>query len=279
VSTLALQRFGPQPDVSIDPAFLARRAELVESCEAVEFIASPRSQEAAVAILRDVAATLKSIEAARQEIKGPVLDLGRRIDAAAKEAVAPLVAHESRIKGLLSSYQAEERRKAAEAEAARQAELRRQAEERAKAEAEARRKAEAEAAELRRRNEEALAKAKSEEERAAAERRAAQEARDAQARAEAERRRLEEEAKRAAAAAAKPITAPRAAGMMTREVWVFEVTDLNALIAHDNDVPEGCRGFVRYEPNTANINAAIRNGMRECPGLRIYQQTKAGVRV
>ena len=62
------------------------------------------------------------------------------------------------------------------------------------------------------------------------------------------------------------------AGLVVREVWKFEVLDIRHLVASNP-------ALVRFEPNTAAINEAIRNGLRTCPGLRIYSETVTGVRL
>lgn len=65
---------------------------------------------------------------------------------------------------------------------------------------------------------------------------------------------------------------PKPAGLVVRDVWQFEVLDLRALYAAR---PE----LVKLEAKAAEINAAIARGERTIPGLRIWSEMTAGVRV
>jgi hypothetical protein len=67
------------------------------------------------------------------------------------------------------------------------------------------------------------------------------------------------------------VIVPKAAGLAVGDVWRFEVTDIHALYAAN-------RGLVRIEPNAQAINTAMRDGMRTCPGLRIWNETRATMR-
>jgi len=58
----------------------------------------------------------RSVEAARKEVKAPVLELQRRIDGLAKEFICDVATESLRIGRLLGEYQANERRKQQEAE-------------------------------------------------------------------------------------------------------------------------------------------------------------------
>ena len=105
---------------------------------------------------------------------------------------------------------------------------------------------------------------------------------------EEERRKADEERKKAEAAGrpappppppATPAPAPvlfreppKPSGLVVREVWQFEVLDIRALYAAR---PE----LVKLDVKTADINGAINRGERNIPGLRIWSETVAGVRV
>lgn len=78
---------------------------------------------------------LKEVEESRKAVKGPVNELGKKIDAVAEELSVQLTAMVNRAQSVLSAYAAEIARIAREAEAARQEVLRKQAEEIAKARA------------------------------------------------------------------------------------------------------------------------------------------------
>jgi len=258
--------------VEIQADAYARRTEVIEAAKFCPSAVTDADTQAEVTnAVRDIKRLLKEVEDGRKAVKAPVLDIGRKIDAAAAEFTATLEAEANRLTGLLTSYETQQRRIAAEAEAKRQEEIRKQEAEARAAQAEIERKArEAEAA------------------RQAAER-AAREATNAEARAkaqEAARKAMEEAAALAAqkekeAASAKleqaeltrapaPV-APKAAGTAVSQLWVFEVTDIKALHAARPELVD------LYE-RRADIITRIRQGEREIPGLRIYQDTRVTVR-
>ena len=71
---------------------------------------------------------------------------------------------------------------------------------------------------------------------------------------------------------AKEFAAPAKAEKMTvRKVWKHEVTDIGALYRAR---PEFC--VIESRPYV--INAEIRGGMHECPGLRIWEEIDTIVR-
>lgn len=113
---------------------------------------------------------------------------------------------------------------------------------------------------------------------------------DFQAKMEAKKRaRLEAEAAQAAAAgntavaeeltekaqapAAAPVVAapPKVEKMTVRNVWKYEVTDLKALHAARPTL-------TKLEPSPSAIAAEIAAGMRECPGLRIWEDVDVTTR-
>ena len=209
----------------------------------------------------------KAIESGRTTAKAPVLDIGRRIDALAKEFVRPAEAEESRLLGMVSRYQSEQARIAAEAERKRQEELRKAEEARQKAEAE-----------LRARQAE-LDRIQREKERAAreADAKATEAARLAEL---AARRAILTEQLRATgaetvriqAAAAVVSTPVKPSGTVARKEPRFEVTDLYKLV-------DSNRTLVRIEPNASAIISAIRGGMTECAGLKIWWEETTTLRV
>jgi len=239
---------------------------------AVVQVQGETDQMLAVGALTSIKRLLKLVEDSRQMVKAPVLDLGRKLDAKAKEFAAELTAEASRLESLLSAFQAEQRRIAQEAGARRQAELRKIEQERLAAEREAQRKAQEAEAASRRQLEAQLAKAKNEQEAKAAQERSLRAQAEANARQQAEAARLNREAQdRALRVSAAPAVAPiRTDGMRVREVWKFEVLDARSVYgAH----PELCA----VEVSQSLVNNAMRNGLRECPGLRIWKEVKAGV--
>lgn len=221
--------------VEVQTTALQARDAAVDWAAMLTAVDSPATRDAAVDAQRDLAAIIKGTEAARVAVKAPVLDLGKKIDAAAKEFLGPVIQHQTRLNALVTDYQAEERRKAQEEERKRIEEARRiQAE------------------------------------------------RD---RLAAEQRRKEEEARKANLPPPPPATpppapvvvvapppAPKPAGLVEREVWDFEVLDVDALAAARRDL-------VTIDARRAEILREIRNGARAIPGLRIFSQLKTEVRL
>ena len=64
---------------------------------------------------RDVQGMLRAVEAERTRLKEPVLDLGRQLDAAAREAVAPLEAAKRALGDKLGLFSQQQKKKAEEA--------------------------------------------------------------------------------------------------------------------------------------------------------------------
>ncbi len=69
-----------------------------------------------------------------------------------------------------------------------------------------------------------------------------------------------------------PVLPAKAEGQIVRVVPRFEVTDL-WLLARCHT------GFVRIEPNRAEIDEALSRGVRAIAGLRIWEETVSSVRV
>jgi hypothetical protein len=63
----------------------------------------------------------------------------------------------------------------------------------------------------------------------------------------------------------------KVAGIAPRAVWKFEVEDIKAVYAARPDL---CSLSIL----PAQVNCRIREGLRECPGLRIYEETVTHVR-
>lgn len=144
----------PEPIIvknSLPPAIVALSADMVIRISDLEqralSIVSITDQETysrAEEILRERTRLEKETEEKRKQFKAPVLDLGRQIDAAAGEALAPLLAIKQTLGEKVLKFQAEENarreaaRRKAEAEALeRQRELQRQADEQARIDREA----------------------------------------------------------------------------------------------------------------------------------------------
>lgn len=250
----------------------ATRASVIDTAQfCPPAVTDSDTRQEVVDALREVNRLLKQVEEGRKAAKAPALELGRRIDHAAEEFSAPLAVEQKRLNETLTAYEVEQQRIAREAEAKRQAELaRQQEEERKKREQIERQAREAEIARLA--AERAERDAKTAEDRAKAQeasRKAMEEAAAlaAQKEKEAEAARLQQ----AELLRAPSPTAPKAAGTAVSQPWVFEVTDIKALHAAR---PELVDLVVRRN----DIITRIRQGERDIPGLRIYQDTRVTVR-
>lgn len=103
------------------------------------------------------------------------------------------------------------------------------------------------------------------------------EAKAARARSDAGRAKAQAEAEAAAARAAQaqaaiPVAPAKSEGQIVKRVWKFEVVDVWKLT-------RSCPGFVEPVPRKREINEAIANGMRDIPGLRIWEEVETGVRL
>ena len=246
--------------VIVDQSAVAVREDALTVAAGIGLVRNPQENETATEALRRLGAVRKTTEAARKELKEPHLDLGRKIDATAKDFLADVDAEETRIKRVTADYQSEVLAQQREAERIRRAE-----QERIEAE--------------RRLEQEALAEAK-----------AKAEADAKRSTSEAERTRLEAEAKakeaelqrslanqqqELAALAPAPV-APRAAGQSAKTVWLHEVTDIWALArVHP--------GLVKIEPRKQEIgdviNAQVMSGQKpQIAGLRIWEDVAVSVR-
>lgn len=270
----AIQVIG-ETTISLHTEAVKRRDALVSDAKSITEIESDFDMDCAAGAMRKLKECSKSVEDCRTEVKSPVLEAGRRIDQLAKDYIAPVLAEESRIRGLMNSYAAEQKRRADEAERARQAELRRIERERQEAEAAERRKAEearlaAEA--VQRAKDEAETAFTVDEARLAAEReqKAKADAETAVAAAEHERQR---QAELAAEQKTKsmPVAVAKPQGVTVKEVWKFEVLNVR-------DVYASAPNLCRVEVVSSLVNDAIRAGTREIPGLRIYSVTETVVR-
>ena len=241
--------------VLLQAGWLAQRNELVERAQAVERVAGESSQRAAADLLNEVQGALSQLESARKAIKDPFLQLGKRIDAAAKEGAAPLEQSKASLKRMIEAFQAEVLRKQQEEQRRLEAELSRQREER--------QAAEREAARLELERQMALR---------AGDEAAAQAAREA---AEAERARMLESDLKAMEAVTAPLAmAPKAENIAVRQYWKVTVVDAHKLYAV---FPE----LVELSPRQRELQSAV-NRMAEAnpneppqmPGCEVKLETE-----
>lgn len=148
------------PQVELTTEATEARDGLLREASKFRTVEDQIDADSAAAVLRDMQAFLRTIEAGRTSVKKPVLDVGRQIDDVARRLVARVKDESDRISRLLGSYQAEQRRLAEEQVRA----------ERRRLEEEARKQAQAIAAAE---SEEEEQQAKEEAQRAIAERQAA----------------------------------------------------------------------------------------------------------
>lgn len=221
----------------------ARKGELIAAAAGITKVSDDESSNLAQFQVRSLAEFRNEVERSRKEVKAPVLDLGRRIDQAAKDFVEAVTGEESRLKKLVGDHAREVERKRREAEA----------EERRRFEEAQRAKREAEEAERKAAEDKSIkaAVAKKEAERA---------------REKAEKERLESSATVAETNVSRGV----------KFVDDFEVTDIAELYQH---APE----CVRLTPVANEIKQRIawhrqRGEEPEIAGVRVFRKPKVSTR-
>jgi len=206
---------------------------------AVKAVANAADNEAAGAVVRDIRAYVKSVEAMRQALTKPLLEGQRLLKALADDHCAPLLAEQRRIEGLAVAFAQAEARRVAREEEERQAAYRKAEQERIEAEEKARKLAE---------------KANTEKQQVAA-------IKAAQA--------AEAKAAEVAQVIAAPMpTVNRVKGQQTKPVLMLEVTDVAALAAARPDL-------VTFEPKVAVIKGLfVPESPNLPPGIRMWWETK-----
>lgn len=184
----------PRPEIELSAAAFNARTLALEASGRIKAISSVGDLDAAAAALTKIKSLTRSVEDSRKEVKAPVLEVGRRIDAVAKDYLTSLESEAKRLSVIVGAYQEAARRKAEK-----------DREEAAKAQAAALAEMNAKQAEALANGDEAAADA---------------------ARAEA--------ADKIAASQLAVIEAegPRPDGIVTRTSWKFEVLDIHTL--HSN---------------------------------------------
>jgi len=257
--------------IEINDSAFAERESAIDESLFIGAVKTSAQQNQAVSSMRRLKMILRTVESSRKDVKAPLLDLGRRIDATAEEFVTQVKTEATRLESLLVGYETEQRKIREEAE------RQRLAAERAVREAEERKQAElrrqiAEAAEKARQAEIAALRAKNAEAEAEADKMAQAAAAERQAREAQLARERMEAAERAAQAARAVVPAPvRPTGTVIRDSFDFELTDIHALYSSNPSL-------VSLTPRRAEILAAIKDGNVSIPGIRIFSKTKFGVR-
>ena len=258
----ALSIIGSGYSLDITPSAQQLKAEALASARAITEVTDADGCTLAQAKIKTLAGLRTGVEASRKEVKKPVIDLGKRIDAMASEFVQDIDSEEHRLSGLVADYVREQQRIQREAVEAARRESERIERERQEAERKAR---EAEMAALRAQQD---ASDKSRREAEAAQRQAEAAKREA----EEARRRAEEAAK--AAQVPAPIQ-PAQKGVS--EVVDFEVVDIDAFHAK---FPQLCTVTVnRAEVLTALAKSFAKNKrLPEVAGLRVFHSMRVGRR-
>lgn len=262
---------GLSGDATIDvtPDFKKRRATALKLAVDVKEVGGPTQQQFAVGVISDLKGLRLAVEATRRMVKEPVLELGRKIDALAKTAVADILIEEERLMKLATSYADKVAEQERAAQAQRDAELKAVRDEEERLEREAEAAAEAKRA-AERKAEEAKGRAK------------AKAQRDADAAAEASRASDEaaETARREREGVAEQQsiipTPEKAVGASVRAVWDFEVVNVAAFA---RDFPALVMIEVRRAETLKAIAALHQEGRATVmTGLRITSRTKLSVR-
>ena len=208
---------------------------------AVVAVNSPATQSTATEKARDAQSFLKRLEAARKDVKAPILDLGRKIDALADELAAPVKEEMKRVGGMVAKFQTAEAARVADEQRARQA------------------------------AEQAAMKAKFEADRLAREAEATitSEA-DLAAAIKAEEAAKAKEAEMYAELTKPQPAAVKASGSATRKVLRIEVTDIHALYA-------AAPHLVKLEANITAIKSTCDKNSH-FPGLKLWEELDTSFR-
>lgn len=226
-------------EIAIAPEARELRDKLLVEIREVTAVSDAFDADVAADVLKRATQLSRGIEADRTTVKAPVLALGKKIDAIAKEIVAELDTEIGRVSRVLGAYQLAEKQKAEAADRLARDEARR-----IQAEAEANARKAAQAADS---DTEALA--------------AASQIMDTAAAKIVETRK-----------AIVSTVAPKAADTAVRVDVCFEVDDIVALYAAR---PE----LVNLEPNGTAIRAICKaNPKLQLPGLRHWTEAKTNIR-
>lgn len=203
--------------VGIEGDELLKRNELANRAKDVECVNNEFTHTLAVNVVREIREIEKLVEETRSKIKGPVIDLGRRIDDCAKKYLEPILVEKSRINGMMDRYVTEQKKKAEEIE----------------------RKALDEAKRLEVERQQAMLKE--------------QTASTPEAAVAANEAVKQIEQKQAAALTVPVPVIPKVAGTKTREVWVWDPeVDFAEVAKHRPDL---CRIELKMAEVTAALNA------------------------
>ncbi|MDP0498706.1 MAG: hypothetical protein Q7P63_01280 [Verrucomicrobiota bacterium JB022] len=102
-------------ELAVAPALHEARGAALKAAAEITTVVDSWDAEVATDAVRQCKNLAKEVEAARKQVKQPILDLGRKIDDTSKEFSKDLNAQVQRLERLLGAYQAAEREKAEKA--------------------------------------------------------------------------------------------------------------------------------------------------------------------
>lgn len=254
MSSLILNQDVGDITAAVSPEALEERDVALVGASFITEVTSHEQLEMAVDALRPLVALGKACEKARQALKGPVLDIGRKIDGVAQDYIRPVSLEIDRIKRLSAVFHAAEEKKrqaALEEERRIRAEMEKEAEEkRREIAAQALRDAEA-AKSL---DQVIQIEAKAEE--------AAKVVTQATAEAQADLIPM---------APAPTVVGAKGSGVSAAKTWKFEILDLRLLAEKHPDL-------VDIVPRGRAIQDRLRAGTTNIEGLRCWEETEIRVR-
>lgn len=244
------------------------RDRLLALAKTISIVNSAGAAADAANTLKAIKSLTRMIEDGRTTAKGPVIEIGRKIDALAKELCTALENEATRISRQLGVWQAEQNRIAEEARQAAWREEQRIRDEANRAAKEAADKAAAIQAELERKQAKARTDEKADE--------YARQAVGRQLLAEQEQERRDLATQQAIVetrVAAASVAAPKLVGVATRTDIAYEITNIVALY-------EAAPYLVKMEPNVSALKAALKGLQpgQNLPGVRHWEEAKTHVR-
>jgi hypothetical protein len=108
--------------VSITPEARAERDRLLALSGPIVSVTNPAENLIATQALKEISGFVSSVESARKTVKGPIVALGKSIDATADELASLVEGEKKRLSSMIGTFELGERRKREEAEQKRIAE-------------------------------------------------------------------------------------------------------------------------------------------------------------
>lgn len=232
------------PGIKPSLAVIARKELALKKSAGIVMVENAQDQEKAVEAMKALKSIQKGVESSRELVKRPAIEIGRAIDSCAKDFVSEVNSELNRLSDIVSAFQKLEMKRIQELREREQAKQQALLDEERKKLAELQAKVDA---------------AKT----------AAGKLKALQAMDKVEQQTHEKVI--TSIQTENKASVERVAGMRFQPKWNFEVTDINALAASKPHA-------ITIEPNNMVIRGLISGGMRECPGLRIFEDFKTNVR-